>query len=113
MIVEGTTLKMIRGDTESITVTYADESGIQIPLVVGDTIYLTIKKRLKDTEKVFQKIVTEFTEGNALIVFSHTDTNTIPTGTYVYDIQLNKADGTVTTIIYPSDFELLGGVTDE
>lgn len=113
MITEGSNIKMIRGDTETITVTCADELGAHIPLIVGDTVYFTVKRRLKDTEKTFQKIVTEFTEGNAVIILAHLDTNTIEVGTYQYDIQLTRGDGTVTTIIGPSEFELLGGVTDE
>lgn len=113
MITNGTNLKMVRGDTESITLTCTDESGLPIPLVEGDTIYLTIKKRLRDVDKILQKIVTTFTDGNAVITIDHVDTNTIDVGMYIYDIQLTRADGTVTTIILPSEFEILGGVTDE
>lgn len=113
MTIEGTNIKMIRGDTESITVLYANEDGTKIPLVTGDIVYFTVKKKLKDTVKVFQKVVTSFTDGNAIIVLEHLDTNSIEPGIYTYDIQLNRANGSVTTIIQPSEFELKGGVTDE
>ena len=56
------------------------------------------------------KIITEF-EGHHFIVSLDKESTNIPPGTYLYDIQLNLADGRVDTIILPTKFTVLGGVT--
>ena len=104
---------MIRGDSECIKVSCRNESGVDIPLVEGDIVYFTVKRNTNTEEKILQKIVTEFTEGVALITIFPEDTRELKTGIYYYDIQLNRADGTVKTIIPPSIFAVKGEVTYE
>ena len=62
---------------------------------------------------MFQKVITQFEDGNANIEITPNDTKDIPFKTYVYDIQLNRVDGTVNTIIPPSNFTIGGEVTYE
>ncbi len=113
MEIDGTNLKMFRGDTECISIDMKDEEGVPVPLVGGDTVYFTIKKSVHREEIVLQKIITDFNDGAAIIPFAHEDTKEIAPRIYVYDIQLTRADGTVKTIIPPSDFTIERGVTDD
>lgn len=113
MQVNGTHLTMIRGDTEALTIRVVDAPGAAIPLVAGDTVYLTVKRSVKDKDHVLQKIVTEFNEGIALVEIQPDDTKPLTFRSYVYDVQITFADGTVKTIIPPSTFEVAAEVTDD
>lgn len=109
----GNAIEIIQANTISLTLSCTNTDGTSSPLVTGDTVYLTVKKNLSDVDKAFQKVVTSFTNGNAVIEIASTDTKTLPIGDYFYDIQINKANGVVTTVIPPSKFTILGRVTDE
>ena len=111
MKVNGTDLAMIRGDSESITLSLKD-GGAAIPFVTGDTVYFTVKRSPIVDEIALQKIVTEFNEdGNCIIEIAPNDTKDLEFGSYAYDIQLNRLDGTVTTIVPCSKFAILQEVT--
>ena len=97
-------IKMTRGDSESITV-------YGLNLVPGDTITLTVKDHINTDKIAFQRIITEFTDGNAVIGIRPEDTKGLKFKKYVYDIELKRADGTVTTIIKPHEFTIDGEVT--
>jgi GH15 family glucan-1,4-alpha-glucosidase len=113
MQVTGNSMSMTRGDSEDFTVYYTDALGVNIPLVVGDTIYFTVKENTLATVKILQKIITVFDNGTAIVVIDHLDTKDALYGNYFYDIQLTKADGTVKTIITPSKFSITGEITYE
>jgi len=113
MKVDGKNMSMIRGDSEIITVSCSDINGVQIPLVVGDTVYFTVKESEYMTVKIFQKIITSFTDGKAIINIIPTDTKELKFKTYKYDVQLSRADGTVRTIIPASNFTVDAEVTYE
>lgn len=113
MVTQGTNLSMVRGDTENIFIAFTNETGTPIPFVTGDTIYFTVKKSVDTTEKVMQKIITEFQDGKAVVGISHNDTKDLDYGCYYYDIQYTMLDGTVKTIIPPSKFQLKGEITFE
>ena len=111
MKVNGTDLAMIRGDSESITLSLKDGDAV-IPFVTGDTVYFTVKVSPIVDEIALQKIVTEFNEdGNCIIEIAPNDTKDLEFRNYVYDIQLNRFDGTVTTIVPCSKFAILQEVT--
>lgn len=111
MKIQGTNISMTRGDSEAIKVIVKDTLGNIIPLITGDTIYFTVRGNILNTTKVIEKIITEFDDGKALINIHPQDTNNLRFTTYVYDIQLNKENGTVKTIIPPSRFTITGEVT--
>lgn len=113
MKIQGTNISMIRGDSEAIKVSCRDESGADVPLVEGDVVYFTIKRSARTEVKTLQKIITEFTDGVALITIFPNDTRELKTGIYYYDIQLNRANGQVKTIIPPSNFTINAEVTYE
>lgn len=111
MIVSGTNLKITRGDTGAIRVAVSDAAGEAVPLEDGDTIELTVRERLRSPEKILYKKVTEFVYGEALITIHPEDTSNLKFKTYVYDIQLTRANGQVQTIVKPSQFEVGSEVT--
>lgn len=113
MIFEGTNISMIRGDSESFAVNAIDGDGVQLPFEFGDTIYFTVKDNVSTEEKRIQKVITTFVDGEASIEILPEDTKNLYVREYVYDIQWNKADGTVRTIILPSSFIIKGEVTYE
>ena len=110
MVIDGKNLTITRGDTDNITVTIK-ENDIQVPLVDGDTVYLTVKKSINDKVIILQKIITAFTEGSAFITINPIDTDDLAFSDYVYDIQLTKVDGTITTLVTPNTFTIGGEVT--
>lgn len=113
MVVNGTDLSMIRGDSESITVSCRDSQGA-VSFNTGDKLYFTIKKNINTKETLMQKIITEFTEdGNAVVEIEHEDTKDMAYGGYMYDMQLTRLNGKVTTIIPPSQFVISGEVTHD
>ena len=113
MEIQGTNISMIRGDSEVIKVSCRNESGVDFPFTEGDIVYFTVKRSPYTEEKILQKVVTEFTDGVALINISPEDTRELKTGAYYYDIQLNRANGQVKTIIPPSRFTINAEVTYE
>lgn len=88
---------LIRGDTNSITVTF---SGLDL---TGGEIFFTAKSvqdTVDDTTAAIKVQVTVFTDPTAGIVvipLSATDTNVTP-GDYFYDVQFKSAGGVVTSI---------------
>ena len=113
MIVDGTNLSMIRGDTESITVSINDSEGAPISLITNeDTVYFTVKLNTTVQEKVLQKVITNFDiDGNAIVELSHDDTKELPYRAYKYDIQWVDSTGNVRTIIVPSLFTIEPEIT--
>ena len=106
MTVCGTNIAMIRGDSDSLTV--GIKHGSFSP---GDVVTLTVRPKVCCPIAV-QKVVTEFDEdGKAVISFAPSDTEGLPFGVYLYDIQWKQPDGTVITIVPVSRFELLEEVT--
>ena len=90
-------IEIFKGDTKSITI-ILKSNGVAVPFVTGDTITLTAKKNTSQITKDIEKIVTTFTNGQAIINLTTTDTD-INTGTYLYDIQYDKENGERHTII--------------
>lgn len=114
MTVSGKNISMTRGDTESLIVKQFDKTGgtqTPAPFVTGDTVTMTVREDV-ESPIAFQTSVTAFDEhGWAVIPIAHSDTAGLDFGSYVYDIQLTRADGTVTTLVTISDFTLTEEVT--
>lgn len=107
MKISGHNLSMIRGDSESLTV------GIKAgTFAAGDTVTFTVRKKAACPNILIQKTVTDFDEeGKAVIGIEHADTEGLPFGDYAYDVELTRADGTVTTLVGPATLRLLEEVT--
>lgn len=98
-------IRMVRGDSEMIVVRCPDE-----PFARGDKIELSVRKKVS-SERLIHKEITNFDDGVAYIELSPEDTTPLDFGEYVYDIQLTRVTGWVTTLIKTSKFVLLTEVT--
>lgn len=61
---------------------------------------------------VIQLMVNQFNSENGADFVLTPDVTNIEAGTYLYDIQVNTATGIVDTVIIPTSFTVLGGITD-
>lgn len=104
MTVSGTNLSMVRGDSEAILVTPS------VAFEPGDVVFFTVR-RVVDSPIMIQKTITTFIDGAAHISIEPEDTQTLRPGTYVYDIQVTWADGSVKTLVEKSEFRIKEEVT--
>lgn len=111
MLINGTNLKMIRGDSESITLKIEHSDSTPYDFQAGDIVYFTVKQRANTKEIILQKILTHFPDNQAIIEINPEDTSELAFRKYVYDIQLTQADGRVKTVVPMSMFEILEEVT--
>lgn len=106
MLVNGTSLGMVRGDSEHIIVGIKDGTFND-----GDVVEFTVRTRPTSTDKVIYKKITEFNEdGKAEIRIDPEDTANARFGTHVYDVQLTRNEN-VKTVIKTSSFEIMSEVT--
>lgn len=91
-------ISMSRGDTISLDVNITDSEGNDYELKEGEELYFSAKA--KPTDKNYA-IPPKKLDGKTLHL-SSADTYDIEFGTYLYDIQLRKADGRSNTIIKPT-----------
>lgn len=101
-------IRLTRGDTAKLTVKLKYE-GTNDSYIIRptDKFTLTVKKSVKDTVALVQKVVV----GSNNIKINPEDTQDLAFGKYKYDVQLTTADGEVYTIIDPATFEVAEGVT--
>ena len=109
-------LRMVRGDTEEITVKLREQTSggtADKPFVDGDTIKMTIGEYTgsKTERPVAMKTITgtiDATTGLGSLVISPSDTADMEFGLakYKYDIQITFADGTVKTL-FPAAWFIL------
>lgn len=101
-------IKLTRGDTAKLTVPIENDlDNSSYVMDEQDTLTFTIKKSVKDNENLVQKVVT----GSNNFHIKPEDTDSLPFGKYVYDVQLTTAGGDVYTVIEPTSFEILSEVT--
>ena len=112
--INDTDIYITRGDSETFRVIlYDEEEEIKRNFIEGeDTVYFTVKTSTQTLHKIFQKIKTEFEDGEAIIHIEPEDTKNLRYDTYYYDVQMVK-NGSVTTIITPSQFIVGHEVTYE
>lgn len=106
LYINGTDIKLTRGDTAYLHIPLKTPSG-EYEMSTTDTLTFTMKKNVRETEHLIQKIV----QGTNAFHIEPTDTSSMAFGKYVYDVQLETEDGDVYTVIPPSAFELLTEVT--
>lgn len=89
---------MIRRDTGAIPLRPKIKNTEDYILVEGNTLYFTLRK-LKDSEIIMEKSVTEFDDGWGVITIDSSDTENIEEGTYIYDLVVIRSDGTRDTLL--------------
>lgn len=104
MKLNGINISMVRGDSESLTVTCST------PFSSGDTVFLTVREDA-ESDIAMQKVVTEFPNGEAVFIIEPDDTEGLDFGNYVYDIQVTWAGGVVKTLVGPARWRLTEEVT--
>lgn len=113
MVANGKDLSMVAGDSACLQIVLKKDGQIR-PFGEGDIVFLSIKKSLKDSVYILQKRSTDFNQdGIARIELAAEDTRDLPPYKYLYDIQVNFANGDVKTIVEPSRFILKPGVTHD
>jgi hypothetical protein len=105
----------IDNDTNKMTIIRKDTASFNIALENyelgnGDTVTFTIAREKEQECPLVQIIVTEFLNGVATVFLESANTD-LDEGTYLYDVQINTADGRVDTVVGPAKFKVIGGVT--
>ncbi len=99
-------ISLTRGDTAYLNIS-VEIDGKPYDMQEGDALTLSIKKSTSDEMPVVQKMITSGTT----IHIEPQDTDDLAFGKYKYDVQLDKANGDVFTIIEPTAFVILEEVT--
>lgn len=106
IIIKGTEISIIRGDSATINLTIKNRnSDEEYELLEGDIVRFSVKRDISDDNVLIQKTF----EKNQ-IKLEHDDTKSLNFGEYVYDVELQYANGDRDTIIPPSKFIVLAEV---
>ena len=100
-------IQLTRGDTAWLRVNVTNDTGDDYEIQNGDTLTLSLKKRIKDVDVIMSKTVV----GTDTFHIKPEDTTELSFGTYVYDVQLTTSGNDVYTVVPPSTFEILPEVT--
>lgn len=104
--VDNNNISMIRGDSGVFIITITDTNGTPVELTDGDGLTFTLRRTPRSPTIVLQKTITDGT-----LTINPSDTQDMPFGSYVYDVELKRADGYTDTIIPPHEFCILEEVT--
>lgn len=102
---ENNVLTIVRKDTGTMRVAVSGYT-----LQNGDTLTLSISEELDTETPAVSLTSSAFVDNGCTFELTSEHTNLEP-GTYYYDVQLNRADGSVDTIIGPDKMKVIGGVT--
>lgn len=101
--VKKTTITLTRGDTCRVKVDITDSDGEPYVPAEGDTIKFTVKKTYNDTTPLISK---EISTETFILTIDPADTKPLDYGSYVYDIELERANGDVDTFITKSELRI-------
>ena len=104
--VDNNNISMIRGDSGVFIITITDTNGTPVELTDGDGLTFTLRRTPRSPTIVLQKTITDGT-----LTINPSDTQDMPFGSYVYDVELKRADGYTDTIIPLHEFCILEEVT--
>lgn len=100
-------ITLTQGDSAELELKLHDKDGGDVTLDAADTAVLSLKKTIDDAEPVLQvKLDTE-----SQFCFKPADTLALSCGVYWYDVEVTLSDGSVYTVIPPSQFILAQGVS--
>ena len=101
--VKNTTIYLTRGDTFKALITITNPDGTIYTPQEGDEIRFAMKQDVEDEECL---IIRDIPLETMMLILYPADTKQLEYGTYVYDIQLTKANGDVDTFITASKLKL-------
>lgn len=101
--VRNTTIYLTRGDTFKAQITITNPDGTIYTPQEGDQIRFAMKEDVNDEECLIWRNIPIDT---MILELDPGDTKELDYGTYVYDIQLTKANGDVDTFITASKLKL-------
>lgn len=104
--VDGTTITMVRGDTFVAAINLSRNGEPYIP-VSGDQIRFAAKRSIGDAKPCIAKNIPYDTMELKLVP---ADTAKLPFGSYVYDLEIEFADGAVDTFVYGGTLNILAEV---
>lgn len=104
--VQNNNISLIRGDSGAFAISVTETDGNAVALTDGDVLTFTLRRTPRSPTIVLQKTITDGT-----LTINPSDTQDMPFGSYVYDVELKRADGYTDTIIPPHEFLLLEEVT--
>ena len=105
--IDGTTIKLTRGDSMYTEVAMIKSDGTPYEPQVGDVIRFGLKKSAKDTECLIQKVISN---DDLILHLEPNDTKPFAFGKYVYDVEITFANGDVDTFINNQPFNLVDEV---
>lgn len=100
-------ITLTKGDSAKLKLKLYDAQNKVITLKDGETALLTIKQDINSSKIALQLALDEEQQ----FTFKPDDTATLDCGGYCYDIQVTLSDGGVYTVLPPSQFVLIKGVT--
>ena len=105
--VRNNTIYLTRGDTFKAVVTITNPDGSIYTPIEGDSIRFALKENIDDENVlIFRDIPID----TMMLEIYPGDTKNLEFGSYVYDIQLTKANGDVDTFITASKFKITAEV---
>ena len=99
-------IKLTRGDTAWLTVTLTDDEKQPYTMQAEDTLTLAVKITTRAKECLLRKVI----KGNNVFHIKPEDTKDLIFGRYVYDVQIDTADGDSYTVIPFTCFEIMDEV---
>lgn len=96
--VQNNNISLIRGDSGAFAISVTDTDGNAVALTDGDVLTFTLRRTPRSPTIVLQKTITDGT-----LTINPSDTQDMPFGSYVYDVELCRADGYTDTIIPPTN----------
>lgn len=111
--VSGKTIKLTRGDTLCLKVNIMKD-GEPYEVQTGDVVRFALKRNkikadksgYSDEEPLILKELELNEENNLILLLNPEDTKQLPFDTYVYDIEIKFADGSVDTFIDKATFKV-------
>lgn len=83
--VDNNNISLIRGDSGAFTISIADTNGTPVELTDGDVLTFTLRRTPWSPTIVLQKTITDGT-----LTINPSDTQDMPFGSYVYDVELKR-----------------------
>lgn len=97
------TIYLTRGDTFKAVITITNPDGTIYTPKEGDKVRFALKQNIEDEDVLIERDIPIDT---MLLIIYPNDTADLEFGSYVYDVQLTKANGDVDTFITASKLKL-------